>query len=127
MSIGTITDTNLALEWVQKNQNQIEVHPAWHSNISEDESEQLLKDKSPFTYLLRLGEQERLYFISFVNESGSINHQFFVLEFDRKGWLYRNAGTGGPQGTISKNLDWLIPKIMHCDFFACTPLKKSLR
>ena len=61
--------------------------------ISENESEKLLIGKSPFTYLLRSGEKERPYFISFVREDGSIKHQFFALEFDRKGWLYRNGAT----------------------------------
>ena len=121
--VNTMVSANV--EWVQRNQEQIKTHPAWHSDISENESEKLLRDKSPFTYLLRAGEKEHLYFISFVKENGSIKHQFFALEFDRKGWLYRNGGTTGPQEINSKDLHQLIPMMMHCDLLACTPLMST--
>jgi hypothetical protein len=127
MSIGINTITNAAMEWVQKNQEQIQIHPAWHSGISEKESEKLLIGKSLFTYLLRSGEKEHSYFISFVKEDASIKHQFFALEFDQKGWLYRNGGVLSPQEIISKDLHELISMMMHCDSFACTPLKECLK
>jgi hypothetical protein len=127
MSIGINTSPNAAMKCVQSYQEQIEIHCAWHSGISEKESEKLLIGKSPFTYLLRSGEKECPYFISFVREDGSIKHQFFALEFDRKGWLYRNGATGGPQEITSKDLDQLIPMMMHCDSFAGTPLKECLK
>lgn len=124
-SLNTMVSTN-AVEWVQKNQEQIKTHLAWHSNISEDESEMLLRDKNPFTYLLRPGEKDRFYFISFVKADNSIKHQFFALEYDRNGWLYRNGGTGdSPQEIVSKDLHKLIPMMMHCDLLACNPLMKS--
>src|SRR5882724_4715796 len=116
------TVANTLVEWVQRNQEEIESHPAWHSDISEIESEQLLRDENLFTYLLRSGEKENFYFISFIKEDGSIKHQFFTLELDRKGWFYRNGMTGGPQEIISKDLHKLIPMMMHCDLLSCTPL-----
>ena len=80
-------------EWIQKNQKQIESHPAWYDLISEDESEALLKNKNPFTYLLRAGEKQYSYFISFVRENGAIKHQPFILELNKRGWYYRNGST----------------------------------
>lgn len=107
-------------EWMERNQRQIETHPAWYKNISEVESENLLKDKAPFTYLLRSGkEQPYSYFISFVKEDFSIKHQFFVLELVKKGWQYRNGATSSPQ----ENVNDLIPMMMHCDRNSCIPLK----
>ncbi|MBI3211724.1 MAG: hypothetical protein HYZ47_03455 [Simkania negevensis] len=113
------------LEWAQRNQEQIQTHPAWHSNISEAESEKLLRDKNAFTYLLRSGEKEHFYFISFVKEGGSIKHQFFALEFDRKGWYYRNGGQGSLQEAISQDISKLISMMMHCDLRSCTPLTSA--
>lgn len=113
------------LEWAQRNQEQIQTHPAWHSNVSELESEKLLRGKDAFTYLLRPGEKEHFYFISFVKEEGSIKHQFFALEFDRKGWRYRNGGQGSLQEVISQDISKLIPMMMHCDFRSCIPLTSA--
>lgn len=123
--VNTMVNTSAIVEWVQRNHEQIKTHLAWHSNISENESEKLLRDNRPFTYLLRPGEKEHFYFISFVKEDGSIKHQFFALEFDRKGWFYRNGGTGSPQEIVSKDLHQLIPMMMHCDLLSCTPLKST--
>ena len=114
---------NPILEWAQKNQVHIKTHSAWQDPISESESEALLNNKSPFTYLLRSGEKDHSYFISFVREDRSIKHQFFVLELDLKGWYYRNGSTlNSPVEIISKNLNELIPQMMHCDPSSCTPL-----
>lgn len=119
------TMTSAILEWVQVNHDQIKSHVAWHSDISANESEKLLKDKSPFTYLLRAGDKEQLYYISFVKEDKSIKHQFFVLEFNLQGWVYRNGGTGTPEEIVSKDLHELIPMMMHCDLLACKPLMNT--
>lgn len=124
-SVNTMVNKSTAVEWVQKNHEQIITHPAWHSDISENDSEKLLRGNNPFTYLLRSGEKEHFYFISFVKEDGSIKHQFFALEFDRRGWFYRNGGTGSPQEIVSKDLDRLIPMMMHCDLVSCTPLTRT--
>ena len=123
-SVNTIASAN-AVEWIKKNQEQVTTHVAWHPTVSESESEKMLKGKSPFTYLIRGGDKEHLYYISFVQEDGSLKHQWFVLEFDRNGWVYRNAGTKGPNGLVSKELHTLIPQILHCDLLACKPLMKN--
>src|SRR5271154_175014 len=112
--INVAMAANFTAEWVQKNQDQIKAHPAWHDSVSESKSDMLLKDQSPFTYLLRSGEEEHSYFISFIKEDGSIKHQFFVLEPDRKGWYYRNGSTiNSPAEIISKDINELIPLMMH--------------
>ncbi|MGH2612354.1 MAG: SH2 domain-containing protein [Rhabdochlamydiaceae bacterium] len=109
---------DLALEWIQKNQKQINTHPAWHGNISEKDSEILLNNEGSFIYLLRSGEKRHSYFISFVKKDGSIQHQSFTLELDQKGWQYRNGST------INYNdLNKLIPLMMHCDPASCNPLR----
>lgn len=123
--VGTMIEKREVIEWVQKSDEQIKTHPAWHADVSEAESETFLKNNGPFTYLLRAGDKEHFYFISFVKEDRSIKHQFFTLEFNRQGWLYRNGGTGTPEEIVSKELDLLIPMMMHCDLEACTPLIRT--
>lgn len=112
------------VEWVQKNQEEIKTHVAWHPDVSESASENLLKNKGAFTYVLRKGNKEQSYFISFVKQDGTIKHQFFTLEYDQQGWIYRNGTTTGPTQIVSKELHKLIPMMMHCDLLACNPLMK---
>jgi hypothetical protein len=114
---------NADLHWINQNQNEIQNHLAWCGSISEQNAEELLKNKSAFTYLLRKGDNPYSYFISFVKEDHSIKHQFFVLEVDRKGWFYRNGiATDSPAEVGSKDLNQLIPMIMHCEPNFITPL-----
>ena len=124
--INTVAHPGASVEWFQRNDEQVKAHPAWHFNISENDSETLLKGSRPFTYLLRAGQGEHKYFISFVKEDGSIKHQFFNLEYgDRKGWFYRNGGTGSPEEVVSQDLHQLIPMMMHCDRLSGTPLMST--
>lgn len=115
--------------WIQKNEEQVKTHVAWHGDISELVSEELLKNQPYFTYLLRQGEVEHSYFISFVKEDGSIKHQKFILEFDLKGWYYKNGITIGPEEVTKENIDDLIPIMMHRNICECVPflLDKSSR
>ena len=121
--INTLATGATTIQWVQKNQEEIKAHPAWHEHISENESEALLKGKTPFTYLLRTGGKEHSYFISFIKEDFSIKHQFFVLEIDKKGWCYRNGTTvNHPTEIVSQDLNELIPLMMHCECNECIGL-----
>jgi hypothetical protein len=120
--IDTSCHSNIDHGWIKKNQGEIQLHPAWHEKMSEEESETLLRGNPPFTYILRNGEKEHAYFITYVKMDLSIKHQFFVLEIDRKGWYYRNGIGNGPAEILSKDLEKLIPMMMHCDVMACTPL-----
>lgn len=121
--ISPIIPENNMIEWIERNQKQIKNHSAWNPHISENECERLLKDKSPFTYILRAGKNENSYFISFIEKEGLIKHQFFILEFHRKGWHYRNGSTlNTPEEIISEELNELIPLMMHCDCKSCSPL-----
>ncbi len=127
-AIGTIHSSRAG--WIQKNQEQVTSHKAWHADISDKDSEKLLEGRPSFTYLLRNGEREGqpCYYCSFVKEDGSIKHQFFILEYARDGFWYRNGSTGGgnaPQDIVSKDLHELIPMMMHCDRFASTPLQNA--
>jgi hypothetical protein len=114
--------------WIKSNQDQLIKHPAWMNDMPESKANWHLERKSPFTYLLRSGEKERAYFISFVKEDGSIKHQRFTLEVDpNKGtWLFRNGIVATPKGwtneLTAESLDELIPMMMHCKKEQCKML-----
>lgn len=117
------TTKNTTSEWVRKSQERIKSHPAWHIHTSHSASEALLKNKSPFTFLLRPGEKEHSYFISFIKKDGSIKHQLFILELNRQGWYYRNGTTPNfPTEIIAEDLDEIISLIMYCHPKECISL-----
>lgn len=112
------------LSWEKTKLDQIERHPAWKKSIDKTQVESLLEGKKTLSYLLRAGEKERVYYISFVQKDGSIKHQQFTLENDRKGWYYKNgANEQDPADIVSENLEELIPKMMHCDYKECKRIK----
>ncbi|MGH2612954.1 MAG: hypothetical protein ACRDFB_07890, partial [Rhabdochlamydiaceae bacterium] len=69
------------------------------------------------TYLLRAGEEECHYYLSFVQSPLCFKHQPFVIEFSMQGWFFRNGYTG-----ITPTLDEIIPLIMHCTSEESRPL-----
>lgn len=126
------------LEWIQAHQEEIDCHTAWHPQIFDSiAAEALLKNKAPFTYLLRAADKILSYFISFVKPDGSIKHQFFVLEPTQQGWRYRNGACdqffAGARFTssikdssteiIAECLHEIIPMMMHCNPEDGHPLK----
>ncbi len=117
--------TEMSLGWMEKNHDQITKHPAWMGDITEAKANWYLERKNPFTYLLRNGEKDYTYFISFIQKNGSIKHQYFTLESDRKGWYYKNGVTTGPAELICSDLKELIPQMMHCDLIQCIVLEHS--
>lgn len=121
--IDMCCQSNIDCTWITKNQGELQSHPAWHEKISAVGSETLLQGKPPFTYILRNGEKEHAYFITYVKSDLSVFHQSFVIELDRKTWYYRNCLNDGP----AENLEELIPLMMHCDAMACTPMRNMVQ
>ena len=112
--------------WIKTNQEQVQSHPAWHGNIDVERAETLLQGNSPFAYLLRKGAEENAYFITFIKEDQSIKHQRFTLEYDHKGWFYKNGATGsGVTKIIAPVIEELIPQMMHCDIMECKAVQPS--
>ncbi|MBI3258986.1 MAG: hypothetical protein HYZ54_05890 [Ignavibacteriae bacterium] len=110
--------------WMKANQQLIQKHPAWHEDADAWHAEALLDGKDPFTYLLRKGDKEYAYFITFVKEDRNIKHQSFTLEHDRGGWYYKNGTAYGPAEIIGKTLEELIPQMLHCEPKKCIPLSQ---
>lgn len=122
VTVNTIATSGVITpEWVKRNEDQVTTHSAWQGDISASASEKFLEGKPAFTYLLRQGDKKHEYYISFVKPDGSFHHQFFALELNKLGWVYRNGYTHGPM----KNAPDLIPMMMHCEPYECIPLLRS--
>lgn len=92
----------------------IEAHPAWHGRMSGLDAEKLLRGrKIPYLYILRDGEYEMDYYVTFVLPDLSIRHQPFVITVAPEGWSFEQGGQGGPfASTVS--IDDVLHLMMHC-------------
>jgi len=98
----------------------IELHPAWLGAISGLKAEKLLRgQKTPYLYLLRAGEHENDYYVTYLLPDLSIKHQPFVITHTNFGWVFENGGVGGP--FTNNSIDDVIHLIMHCDQQTCVP------
>ena len=92
---------------------EITNHPAWHGKISGLSAERLLRGrKTPYLYLLRTGENEMEYYVTFILPDLSIQHRPFVINIASEGWYYESVANGGP--FTSASIDDVLHLIMHC-------------
>lgn len=99
---------------------EIETHTAWHGHISGLEAEKLLRGrKTPYLFILRSGEYEGDYYVTFITSDMSIKHQPFVISTTIEAWYFQNGGSGGPFTTTC--FDDVLHLIMHCRKVEPTP------
>lgn len=98
----------------------IQNNSAWLGHVSGLKAEKMLRGKkTPFLYVLRAGEHENDYYVTFVTHDFSIRHTPFTLTHSPEGWSYENTCGGGIYAQAS--IDDVIHLIMHCNKEACTP------
>lgn len=101
-------------------EQEIALHPAWLGRVSGLAAEKLLRGKNtPYLFVLRAGELENDYYVTFVAPDMTIKHTPFVIITTSEGWCYNNGGAGGPykDGTIED----VLYQIMHCEKGENTP------
>jgi hypothetical protein len=102
-------------------EHDIRANAGWLGHISGLKAEKLLRgNKTPFLYVLREGEYEGDYYITFVGSNLSVSHQPFTITETETGWYYENGG-GSPLSPESR-LDDILHLIMHCEKDQCQPL-----
>lgn len=106
--------------WFQEKQIEIQNHVAWHGLITGMFCEGILRDREPFTYVIRQGEKPFHFYLSFVRAHNTFQHQPFIVEWKKDGWFYMNCIPHH-----SDSLEGLIPQIMHCEAAKCIPLTKQ--
>lgn len=93
----------------------IEQHAAWHGKMSGLKAEKLLRGrKIPYLYVLRAGEFEGDYYVTFVRADLSVHHQPFVITVKSEGWFFEQGGQGGPFPQ-STSIDDVLHLMMHCN------------
>ena len=102
-------------------EQDIQLHKAYVGRISGLEAEKKVrKATKPYEYILRAGEMESDYYVTFSLTGGTVKHQPFVISKSEEGWSYENFARGGP--FPSANIDDVIHLIMHCHRTECSPL-----
>jgi hypothetical protein len=120
--------------------HSIEEHPAWSGNIPFDieqdiqlhaaylgrvsglKAEKMVrKATKPYQYVLRAGETELDYYVTFSLPDGTVKHQPFVVTLASEGWSYENYCVGGPFKHAS--IDDVLHLIMHCHKSECSALE----
>lgn len=98
---------------------EIESHVSWSPAAGLNASEVLLQGHKPFTYLLRKGDLPYQYLISFVDQTGIIQHRPIYIEYSAQfcKWYFLNGSTH-----TRWKLSDLIPVAMHCAPIDCRPL-----
>lgn len=103
-------------------ENDIRSNAAWLGYISGLKAEKMLRGhKAPYLYVLREGEHEGDYYVTFVLPNQTIFHQPFTISATETGWYYEQGG-GGPL-TIESRLDDVLHLIMHCEKGQCHPFE----
>lgn len=102
-------------------EKDIYANTAWLGNISGIKADKMLRGHNvPYLYVLRKGEQEDDYYVTFVHPQGYIYHQPFTIAQNDIG-LYYEQGTNGPIAPETR-LDDVLYRIMHCAKGECRPL-----
>lgn len=109
MSLAYNTQTEAPTDW-EVLEAAITSHPAWFGKLNGMKTEEILRDRPPFSYLLREGEERHHYYLSFVIEPPcTYKHQPFRIAFSKNQWEYQNVTLRN-----SVHLDEIIGMIMHC-------------
>lgn len=112
-------DQQLYLSPIEK---EIRLHSAWLGYISGLKAEKMLSEqdyKVPYTYLLRQGEGERDFYVTFIRPDLTIQHQPFIVKITPEGWYCLNGVGNGP--FIHTSIDTVIHFVMHCKQNECIP------
>lgn len=103
-------------------EHEITQHPAWLGNISGLKAERMLRNqKKSFLYVLRQGEHEGDYYVTFTLPDLTVKHQPFMITHAAEGWYCINGCGTGPH-TAETSIDDVIHCVMHCEKDECAPL-----
>lgn len=106
---------------------EIQLSPSWLGKVSGLVAEKMLRGLNrPYLYVLRAGETEMDYYITYVHADGSVRHQPFVVTLTEQGWCCENGGPCGP--FVHETIDDVVHQMIYCKKEECTPLinfKKS--
>lgn len=98
-------------------------NPAWLGYVSGLKAEKMLRGlKTSYLYVLREGEHEGDYYVTYILPNHTIFHQPFTVTETETGWYYENGASGAI--TTESRLDEILHLLMHCQRGQCCPLKQ---
>lgn len=103
--------------FVQDKVNEIMSHVAWYDGLTGSEAELLLRGNSDMTYLLRSGEREDHFYLTYVKNECYFTHIPFTINRDLEQWFYMNS-----RPRFATTLERFIPDVMHAKATDCVPL-----
>lgn len=101
--------------------SEIHSNPAWVGTVSGLQAEAIIKGQNRFVYLLRAGEIDSNFYITFIDSDYTIRHQPFKIITTSSGWFCINGQAGGP--FLNVPFVEVVHLIMHCQKNECTPLQ----
>ncbi|MGD0664244.1 MAG: SH2 domain-containing protein [Rhabdochlamydiaceae bacterium] len=104
-------------DFVQNKIDEITSHVAWYDDITGTEAELLLRNKADLTYLLRPGEKEGHYYLTYVKGAAYFTHIPLRVDNSLKEWFYMNA-----VNRMAPTLREFIPSVMHAEEAEVTAL-----
>ena len=115
--MSTLRAVRTVSDFVHEKMDEISNHIAWFGELTGTEAELVLRDKSDMTYLLRKGEKEGHFYLTYVKNGCDFTHIPFTLNQTLKQWFYRQ---GYPR--FAPTLKAFVPEIMHTEEMNCIPL-----
>ncbi len=115
--MSTITKEFSSADFMQKKVDEIKSHQAWYAGLTGTDAEIIIRGQSDMTYLLRQGEREDHFYLTYVKNECEFTHIPFTVNPVIKQWFYRNFAA-----RFASTLDAFIPEIMHVDAADCKPL-----
>ncbi len=104
-------------DFVQDKTAEIMNHVAWYDDLTGSEAELLLRGEPDMTYLLRRGEKEEHFYLTYVKDECYFTHIPFTINHDLQQWFYMNS-----KPRFAADLARFIPDIMHAEATDCIPL-----
>jgi len=104
-------------DFVQDKIDEIMNNVAWYDDITGTEAELLLRNKKDLTYLLRQGEKEGHFYLTYVKDAVYFTHIPIRANNSLKEWFYLN-GILRTEATLKD----FIPNIMNAEEADITPL-----
>lgn len=105
--------------------DEIKAHPAWFGNLSGLKAEKMLRGSpTPYLFILRAGETQDDYYITFNHPDGSVRHHAFNVQITSEGWHYENMSARGP--FTEATVDDIAFLIIHCKKGECTPFNQMI-
>lgn len=87
----------------------------WKGEMDLQATEQMLKTRAPYSYLIRLGEDKTKFILSWVNAQGELKHSHFAL-IDWVNGIFKNLGP------YTGTLDFFVLHKLDCTAAQARPL-----